>query len=48
MTVPKINKHKNWKKKHLNSLKCLNQFPDCPEEPNKDNEVCRVCPFLKK
>lgn len=48
MTVPKINKNKNWKKKNINSFKCARQFPDCPEEPNINNEVCKICPFIKK
>ncbi len=25
--------------------KCDKQFPDCPDEPNRED--CGVCPFLK-
>lgn len=51
MSVPKIDKHKLWKKKQRNKKdgnKCETQFPDCPPELDLKDERCKKCPFTRK
>ena len=40
---------KRQKEKEMNlqfNIKCEKQFPDCPEEPNKED--CKLCPFRRR
>jgi len=48
MSIPKLDKHKAWKKlqrKKVVKEKCQKQFPDCPENPSIELKCCRLCPF---